>query len=383
VSETLCFAGIAPERTLVPADRSELASIVRDLYAEGKTFAFAGGGTELDLGNPPRALDTAVRTTALDRVIEYSPEDQTITVEAGMRIAAIDALLAQHDQLLPIDTGDRERATIGGAIATNAFGARRHRYGSIKDLIVGIEFVRPDGVTAHGGGKVVKNVAGFDLPKLMVGSLGTLGGIVSATLRVFPKPAVTRAVLARSSPADAFFAACMDDRSLEPIAVAHHPAHGGIVLTFAGLEASVEEQVLHLAALARTHAVTLDALDARALERLAAAESAIRVSGAWRWSVSTNPVGARARVSAPVPTSAEIGYPTLGVTLASAGDDASFDAIAAARGKGIVFRAIPQSARGRIDAWGEPPASFPLMRALKANFDPKGLCNPGRFVGGL
>ena len=113
--ETPSIAGVMPERTLVPADRRELAAIVRDLYAAGKTFAFVGGGTELDLGNAPRAIDTVVRTTALDRVIDYSPEDQTITVEAGMRIAALDAVLAQHDQLLPIDTGDRQNATIGGA----------------------------------------------------------------------------------------------------------------------------------------------------------------------------------------------------------------------------------------------------------------------------
>jgi glycolate oxidase FAD binding subunit len=383
VSSAPAIAGVTPERMLVPSDRGELAALVRELYAAGKTFAFVGGGTELELGNAPRAIDTVVRTTALDRVIDYSPEDQTITVEAGITLAALDAVLDRHDQLLPIDTGDRQRATVGGAIATNAFGAQRHRYGSIKDLIVGIEFVRPDGVTARGGGKVVKNVAGFDLPKLMVGSLGTLGGIASATLRVFPKPAATRAVLARTAPASAFFEACIDDRSLEPVAVAHHPAAGGIVLTFAGLEAGVEQQLAHLASLASRHAVTIDALDGAALERFARAETAIRGSGAWRWTVSTNPVGARARVPSPVATTAEIGYPTFGVTLASAGDEASIDAFAAARGPAIVFRAMPQRARGRIDAWGEPPPSFPLMRALKNNFDPKGLCNPGRFVGGL
>jgi glycolate oxidase FAD binding subunit len=383
MNEIVSIAGVTPERTLVPADRVELASIVRDLYAAGKTFAFVGGGTDLELGNPPRAIDTVVRTTSLARVIDYSPEDQTITVEAGMRLAALDAVLAQHGQLLPVEAGDRRNATIGGAIATNAFGPQRHRYGSIKDLIVGIEFVRPDGVTAHGGGKVVKNVAGFDLPKLMVGSLGTLGGIASATFRVFPKPADTRVVLARTSPASAFYDALLEDRSLEPIAVAHHPAEGGIVLTFAGLAASVAQQLAHVAELAATHAVTVDELDRTAVDRLAAAESAIRRDGAWRWTVSTNPVGARARVPAPVRTTAEIGYPTLGVTLASAAADASLDALNAARGEAIVFRAMPQHARGRIDAWGDPPQSFPLMRALKTNFDPKGLCNPGRFVGGL
>jgi glycolate oxidase FAD binding subunit len=383
VNDVLSVAGVTPRQALVPADRTELASIVRDLYAAGNAFAFVGGGTELELGNPPRALDTVVRTTALDRVIDYSPEDQTITVEAGMRIAALDAVLAQHGQLLPIEVGDRANATIGGAIATNAFGAQRHRYGSIKDLIVGIEFVRPDGVTAHGGGKVVKNVAGFDLPKLLVGSLGTLGGIASATFRVFPQPAATRAVLMRTSTASAFFDAVLEDRSLEPVAVVHHPGAGGIVLTFAGLAASVEQQLEHLASLATAHAVTVDVLDRTALERLAAAESAVRTSGAWRWTVTVSPVAARAGVAPPVAVTAEIGYPTLGVTLANAADDVSLDALAAQRGNAVVFRAMPPRARGRIDAWGEPPPAFALMRALKTNFDPKGLCNPGRFVGGI
>ena len=376
MTATLSIAGVTPRAMLTPADRVELASIVRDLYAAGRTFAFAGGGTELELGNPPRELDTVVRTTALGRVIDYSPEDQTITVEAGMRIAALDAVLAQHDQVLPIDVGDRQNATIGGAIATNAFGARRHRYGSIKDLIVGIEIVRPDGVTARGGGKVVKNVAGFDLPKLMVGSLGTLAGIASATFRVFPKPERTQAVIVRTAPESALYAALMADRSLDPVAVAHYPALGGFVLTFAGLPAAVEQQLAHAGALATTHGVAIEALGNAEIERSAAIESAVRTSGDWRWTT---------RTSAPprVPLALEVRYPTLGVTLASADDDAPLENLVAQRGTAVVFRAMPPRARGRIDAWGEPPPAFPLMRALKNNFDPKGLCNPGRFVGGM
>ena len=383
MTPALSIAGVTPDRTFVPADRGELASIVRELYAAGKTFAFAGGGTELDLGNPPRPLAAVVRTTALDRVIDYSPEDQTITVEAGMKLTTLDAVLAQHDQVLPIDAGDRQNATIGGAIATNAFGARRHRYGSIKDLIVGVEIVRPDGVTAHGGGKVVKNVAGFDLPKLMVGSLGTLGGIASATFRVFPTPGATRSVLVQTAPDRPFFAACMDDRSLEPLAVVHYPALGGVVLTFAGLAAAVEAQLAHLATLAGAHRTPFALLDRTALERCAATESAVRTSGEWRWTARANPVRARSAAAASVPLALEVGYPTLGVTMASAGDGAPMENLVATRGSSIVFRAMPQRVRGRIDAWGEPPPSFPLMRALKTNFDPKGLCNPGRYVGGL
>jgi len=382
VTAALNIAGVTPQRMVAPANRAELESIVRDLYAAGKAFAFVGGATELELGNPPRALDTVVRTTALDRMLDYSPEDQTITVEAGMRIAALDEVLAQCDQMLPIDVGDRRDATVGGAIATNAFGARRHRYGSIRDLIVGIEIVRPDGVSAHGGGKVVKNVAGFDLPKLMVGSLGTLGCIASATFRLFPKPAATAAALLRSAPDGVLYAACMGDRSLEPVAVAYYRALEGIVLTFAGPAASVEHQLAHAAALAAAHGSAVEPLDDAARERCAAIESAVRTSGEWRWTTRSNVARARTPAAPLVPMALEAGYPTFGVMLASADDDAPIDALLAARGA-TVFRAMPQRARGRVDAWGEPPPSFPLMRALKTNFDPKGLCNPGRFVGGL
>jgi glycolate oxidase FAD binding subunit len=383
MSGNVSIAGVTPARTLAPADRVQLAAMVRELYAGGKTFAFVGGGTELELGNPPRPLDAVVRTTALDRVVDYSPEDQTITVEAGMRVAALDAVLAQHDQLLPLETGDRKNATVGGAIATNAFGAQRHRYGSIKDLIVGIEIVRPDGVAARSGGKVVKNVAGFDLPKLMVGSLGTLGGIITATFRVFPKPARTRAVLVRATPAGAFFAAATDDASLEPIAVAYYPGDGALVLTFAGLDASVEQQIAHLSALAATHGAAVEDADGAALARFAAVERDVRMSGAWRWTESLSPMRTRDPEPLPVTPAAEVRYPTLGVTLASAADDAALDAFAREPARGRVFRAMPPRVRDRIDAWGAPPPAFPLMRAIKTNFDPKGLCNPGRFVGGL
>ena len=382
MSEQLSVAGVTPERVLVPADRRQLAAMVRELYAGGKRFAFVGGGTELELGNAPRALDAVVRTTALDRVVDYSPEDQTITVESGMRIGALDALLAKHDQILPIEVGDRKAATVGGAIATNAFGALRHRYGSIKDLIVGIEIVRPDGVSARSGGKVVKNVAGFDIPKLMVGALGTLGGIATATFRVFPKPAATRAVLVRTTPASALYAACIDDRSLEPIAVVHVRALGGIVLTFAGLETAVNEQLAHVAALAAMHDADVETLDAAALQRCAELEAAVRCSSAWRWTVRTDAVSARNAAQPPAAATA-VAYPTLGVTLAAADDDIAMEAVAAARGRSIVFRALPARARSRIDAWGPPPPAFALMRALKSQFDPRGLCNPGRFLGGL
>ena len=382
MSATISIAGVTPGRDLVPDGRTQLIAMVRELAATRRTFAFAGGGTDLDFGNAPRPLDAVIRTTALGGVIDYSPEDQTITVEAGMRVGALDAVLAEAGQMLPVDVGDRAQATIGGAIATNAFGSRRHRYGSIKDLIVGIEIVRPDGTPARGGGKVVKNVAGFDLPKLMVGSLGTLGAIVGATLRVFPIPEATAAVALDVTPRHALYRALIEDRALDPVAVTWS-AESGVVLTFAGIAAAVDAQIARVAAAAEAAGELASVLDADGLVRAHAREREVRRRGAWRLTVSHAP-------AAPLPlmlaeSATQLDYPTLGVSVV-AGDDEPFtvEAVEHARASAnVVVHAMPNRVRATLDAWGPPPPSFALMRALKAQFDPHGLCNPGRFIGGL
>jgi glycolate oxidase FAD binding subunit len=382
VTAPVSIAGVTPARELVPADRRQLASMVRELAEGRRSFAFVGGGTDLDFGNAPRALDAVIRTTSLSRVIEYAPEDQTITVEGGARIADIDAVLAEAGQLLPIDVGDRKYATIGGAIATNAFGARRHRYGSIKDAIVGVEIVRPDGVVARGGGKVVKNVAGFDLPKLMVGSLGTLGAIVSATLRVFPRPHAWRAIALDAAPDAPAVGAVLGDRALEPVAVTSS-AERGTIVEFAGLSSAVDAQVERAAAIAAAHGVFVQQLDAQALDLAHASERDIRSRGAWRATVAHAPAAPAVPC---IPAAARaLAYPTLGITIASS-DDEPFDAEAVERARAsgtVVFHAMPNRARAGLDAWGPPPPAFPVMRELKARFDPHGICNPGRFIGGL
>jgi len=382
VNATISIAGVTPDRELAPVDRRQLMAMVRELAAAKRTFAFAGGGTELELGNAPRALDAVIRTTALDGVLDYAPEDQTVTVEGGMRVAALDAVLAQAGQMLPIDVADRARATVGGAIATNAFGARRHRYGSIKDLIVGVEIVRPDGTLARGGGKVVKNVAGFDLPKLMVGSLGTLGAIVSATLRVLPVPPALRAVTLACTPAQALYRACLDDRSLDPAAVSWSP-QAGVLLVFAGLAAAVDAQIDRVLACAAEHGTPAQVLDAEGLARAGQRESDLHRRGAWRAVIAHPPAAPD-----PLTIAADAGcitYPTLGIrVVASDNEPFALTELERARERAnVVLHAMPGRARPGLDAWGPPPPAFPIMRALKAQFDPDGLCNPGRFIGGL
>ncbi|HTD32675.1 MAG TPA: FAD-binding oxidoreductase [Candidatus Elarobacter sp.] len=403
---TFAIAGVTPRDAVVPRSIDELADTVRELYGARKPFAFVGGGTHLELGNAPRALDTVVRTTALDAIVDYTPEDQTITVQAGITLAELDRALEQHGQMLPLDAHDRESATVGGVVAANAYGRRRLRYGTAKDLIVGVEIVRPDGVCARGGGKVVKNVAGFDLPKLMVGSLGTLGAIVTVTFRLYPLPASTRAAVLHfgaETPIGGVLDALVAQR-LEPESVVLYN-NNALVITFAGVEAGVDAQMKTLLEEIVPASGASDAAELSELERESyeQRERAVRRDGPWRLHVVAPPSDHVATLASVVPASplaVPVAYPTIGVAY-HALSDATFaggagvrpdwhvaglrDTVAVAtEGRGhVVFDAIPAEARSLIDAWGPPPPSFPLMRALKNTFDQYGLCNPGRFVGGL
>jgi glycolate oxidase FAD binding subunit len=402
---TIVVAGVASRDVVTPRTVEELADTVRELLGARRPFAFVGGGTQIDLGNPPKALDTIVRTVALDRVIDYVPEDQTITVEAGISLAELDRVLAQYGQMFPLDVVDRNRATVGGVIATNAYGRRRQRYGTAKDLILGVEIVRPDGVRARGGGKVVKNVAGFDLPKLMVGSLGTLGAIASATFRVYPLPAATCSAALRFDHADDVTAAAKAvlERRLEPESLALYN-HDTLVVTFAGTVAGVDAQMktlLEVAFATQAEARELTALEHESYEQR---ERAVRRDGAWRFRIIAPPAVRVATLGSYVagsPLAVPVAYPQLGVALHAYAADAippgtpgrsgasQFEDLrryvgSRTGGHGrLVIDAMPNWARGKIDSWGSPPPSFALMRSMKASFDPHGLCNAGRFVGGL
>jgi glycolate oxidase FAD binding subunit len=405
MTQSLAIAGVTPREVVMPRSIDELSETVRELYGGRKPFAFVGGGTHLDLGNAPRALDTVVRTTALDEVVDYTPEDQTITVEAGITIAELDAVLERNGQMLPLDTADRAHATVGGVVSVNAYGRRRLRYGTAKDLIVGVGIVRPDGVRARGGGKVVKNVAGFDLPKLMVGSFGTLAAIATVTFRVYPVPQSTRAVVVRfdrEAAVDDVLRELIADR-LEPESVALY-GYRSLVVTFVGTRAGVDAQMRALrdgvAYRCRVETAELSELEREAYEQR---ERAVRRDGPWRLHVVAPPSERVATLASIVPASplaVPVAYPLTGIAFHAlsestfaGGPDASpdwhvrdlRDAVATATsGRGhVVFDAIPDEARGLVDAWGPPPPSLPLMRTIKANFDPHGLCNPGRFIGGI
>src|SRR5258708_6536249 len=180
---------------VTPASREELAEALHAADSRGQAVAPVGAGTQLDLGMPPSRLDLVIETTRVNKVVEYEPADLTVTVEAGLRFADLQKQLAEQGQFLALDPPAAPGATIGGLIATNASGPLRFAYGTARDLVIGTRVANPDGTVTHAGGRVVKNVAGYDLNKLYIGSLGTLGIIVPLSLKLAPVPPATHTIV--------------------------------------------------------------------------------------------------------------------------------------------------------------------------------------------
>jgi glycolate oxidase FAD binding subunit len=326
-----------------------------------------------------------------------------VTAEAGMTLSALGEALALHRQRLSLDAPFPGRATVGGVVAANAFGPRRARFGAARDLVLGVSLVRADGVPARGGGKVVKNVAGFDLPRLMVGSLGTLALLTRVTFRVHPLPEVEATVLFPGLDADQVrgLASAWRGAQLEPTSAAAVFVSDRLDLgvRFEGFEAGVADQVARLLDLARRADLPGEPLPPAEAARFWQRHDAVREEGALRVKVTVTPsrLGELARAWLPqllgeLSPAGAVVYPTLGIAFVS-GDPASGAGLAAAlrdvriavaaAGGSLVVCDAPPAIRPACDPWGPAPASIDLMRALKDRFDPDHRLAPGRFVGGI
>jgi len=379
--------GFVPALVATPSSADELAAALALADEHGAAVIPWGGGRHMALGNVPSRCDLALRTTKLDRVLEHEPADLTITVAAGITIGRLQAHLAGHGQFLPIDApGD---ATIGGVLAANVSGPSRHAYGLPRDWLIGCRVAHVGGSISKGGGRVVKNVAGYDMPKLAVGSLGTLGVIVEVTLKVAPLPAAqeTLVVQCDSLTAAAALVFAADDRglALRAVALLEGPT---AAFWLAGLPAAVQRTSRELRDLARGSDV----------KRLEGQES----EHFWSPMVDVGPHEAGGvSLKASLPPAAVAGfvgrcdfatiaYPTTGLVLANlearAAARVDIDALRrAARDAGgsLVVMSAPAELKRRIDVWGDAGDALPLMRQLKEQFDPRGTLNPGRYVGGL
>jgi glycolate oxidase FAD binding subunit len=370
-------AGIVPSHVFEPADEQGTASILKNANEAGLSVIPTGGGTKLDWGNPPRKVDVLLSLRRQNRVIEHAWADLTVTVEAGCTVAQLQRTLAAHGQRLAVDPLWPERATIGGILATNDSGVLRLRYGALRDLIIGVTLVLPDGTIAMSGGKVVKNVAGYDLPKLATGALGTLGVITRAVFRLHPLPLNTRTLSIDAADAarmQSVILAILNAR-LVPAAVqarfgSASPAEVDILLE--GTPDGIAAQELAIKEFGQVREGSSAVWNAR--ETLWGEAPVVkfsvlpsRISGAWE-SLSRFGTGSWAAVV----QATGLGYARMD------GDLQGLRTAIEQDGGSLVILG-----RTELDAWGSPGDALPLMRAVKEQLDPKGTLNPGRFVGGI
>jgi len=353
-------------RIVEPQSEEEAAEILRCANEDGASVIPRGGGTKSDWGNPPRRTDVMLSTANLNRVIEHAWADLTVTVEAGCTIAELQRTLAQHGQRLAVDPLWPEKATVGGVLSTNDTGVLRLRYGGLRDLIIGVTLALADGTLAKSGGKVVKNVAGYDLSKLVTGAFGTLGVITSATFRLHPLPKHTHTVTAAVPDLGAMqqLLGKILDAQLVPAAVQVRVGAGApqIDVLFEGTEEGIYAQVDRLremTPLTENDAEVFRRLDAGAKISVLPARIAETLEGLDGYAV-VEATGIGWVQSPHLPQMRE--------------------KIEGMGGSLVLLRPITG-----LDAWGNAAGgdALPLMRAIKQRFDPRGILNPGVFVGGI
>jgi glycolate oxidase FAD binding subunit len=385
--------GLTPSQRLTPSSVEELAQALHEADAAGQAVAPVGGGTQLDLGMPPSRLDLALETTGLNHVVEYEPADLTVTVEAGMLLNELQRVLGDNGQFLALDPPLDDAATIGGAIATNASGPLRFAYGSARDLVIGTRVANPDGTITHAGGRVVKNVAGYDLNKLYIGSLGTLAIVVELSFKLAPIPPAMATLTGRfgdAAGAQSLISAVVRS-ALAPLAIELNGSRE-VVFRLGGYPPAVERQVRDLSGMIASAGGESAESDWEQLVRARreARQREVLVKAA-------APISSAATLVEILERHLGTLHPTVwahaGNGVAYAACDASADAssLLAARAEvkaqgsnaSLVVERCPTPLKASIDVWGEPAPSVGLMRAIKSKLDPHNTLNPGRYVGGI
>ncbi|MBW3604302.1 MAG: FAD-binding protein [Actinobacteria bacterium] len=384
--------------TLRPNDLGEALEAILD--AAG-ALLFTGGGTKLGWGTDPTGVDVVIETTAMTDLLSYDAADATVAVQAGMPLAQLQATLAEHDQWLAIDPPHvADGATVGGVFATNDAGPRRLAHGTVRDLVIGATYVLADGAVGRTGGFVIKNVAGYDMAKLLCGSLGTLALVAELVLRVDPRP---QASVTLGIPADAATAArigvALGGAPVEPVAVEW--ADDTVWLQFAGHPDAVRAQADATVALLRRQVAAdleadevedADAVWRRLTDGLAGADGQTVVRGACLPTQLPDAAqgcvdaAGHAGVDVEIQAHVLVGVLTARVVGDPGGHAAFVDAwrarLSQLGGHAMVRRTAAKAAGG-VDVWGSPPSAMGLMRQVKQQLDPDGRCAPGRFVGGM
>jgi glycolate oxidase FAD binding subunit len=380
--------------TEAPASAQDAAALLAAAASAGERVRLRGGGTRSGWGHVLEPPDLVLSTAGLDAVVEHNEGDLTAILEAGVPLRAAQERFGAAGQMLALDPPGAPEATVGGVFATGDSGPLRHRYGAARDQIVGITVALPDGTVAKAGGKVIKNVAGYDLAKLFTGAFGTLGLIVSVAVRLHPRP--PQALTARGMCDDAerlvAAAGALAHRPLEAesLDVAWAGGRGAVLVRFGG--ATAEHSAQAAAAVIREHGCSADVVEDDAAlwqqqREHQRGDAGSPSGGAVVAKVSALPTDLP-RVLAVVD---ELGATLVGraaLGLAWITLEGGAEAVQRLRGAlapaACVVTDAPEDVRAALDPWHTERAEpLGLLRRVKERFDPAGTCNPGLYVGGI
>ena len=383
--------GVLPARVVAPESTEQVSAVLAWANERDVRIVARGGGSKLGWRNPARSVDLILSLEKFQRVVEHAWQDMTVTVETGTTIASLQSELAKQRQRLPLDALWPERSTVGGMIAANDSGALRLRYGSIRDLILGVTVVLANGTIARSGGRVVKNVAGYDLPKLFAGSFGTLGIITEVTLRTYPLPHSVRTIsIPFTDLADANrYMLAIADTSLVPTGMQLRVSSGQspmVDVRFEGLEEGITAQVQKATMLASSGKVIAASEDVWSKrEELWNADESAMVG---KFSVLPSKIAECINVIASHcdPFAAISQSLGLGLCRIKIKDPHALVALRTAihqLGGTLTLLHAPLEIRRGVDSFGDTGSAHPLMIRIKQRFDPRGILSPGRFVGGI
>lgn len=414
--------GLTPLVVLRPASVEELSSALKKLHAEGQASIPWGGGTRMSVGNVPERYHAALDLTGLNSNVTHEPGDLTVVTDAGVRVADLSALLAKINQRLPFDVPQAEKATVGGSVASNAAGFLRSSAGGIRDWVIGMKVVLADGTMTKSGGRVVKNVQGYDMHRLHTGAFGTLGVIAEVAFKLTPIPAKTLTIAAvfdsLGSAAQAVTALFNGPFTPEAMSLFYGegaakaagtriprgvagPCRILLLTRVAGGEAAVVRQTDETVKAARstgaTAVETIEGADADALWRTAdtspagvtvSARSTLRPSNALK-ALQDLDIALSSWPSLVLTARVDCGFGTLvtnwwGRTNEDAREAVGASVQAAQRNGGAtVIEVSPSGIKRGMDVFGDVGPSLPVMRRMKEQYDPARVLNPGRFAGGI
>jgi glycolate oxidase FAD binding subunit len=396
----------SPIPLLTPATWQEMGEIIKLAHQQGQKILPCGQGSKLHWGGLLGDIDLVVSTSKINQLIDHAAGDMTVTVEAGMGLEELQTILAKANQFLPLGPNLPAGTTIGGAIATALTGSWRQRYGGVRDLLLGISFLRADGELAKAGGRVVKNVAGYDLMKLFTGSYGTLGMLTQVTFRVYPLPEASQTLLCTgdlagiTQAAQTLLNSALTPTSFDLLSPRLAQELGaennlGLLVRFEGIPASVGEQSDRLHQLATScNLKTLTYQDQ---------------SEASLWQGLTNQIFPNTQTPTItckigiIPTAASqllqslhnLDNSSLGLIHAGSGvgwlhlDPATTSSAMITKLRGqcqndqgyLSLLAAPTEYKQQLDVWGYSGNALEIMQKLKQQFDPQAILSPQRFVG--